>query len=80
LLLESGKFKPQRTVVVALGIDEETGGKVGATNLGYWIEDKYGKDSMCMLVDEGSGMTEVWGQVRFHNITLNTALRHASSR
>lgn len=28
LLLESGKFTPTRTVILALGIDEETGGKV----------------------------------------------------
>ena len=63
LLLESGKFEPKRSIVVALGIDEETGGKVGATNLGYWLVDKYGKDSMAMIVDEGSGIDEVLGQV-----------------
>ena len=28
LLLESGKFTPARTVILALGMDEETGGKV----------------------------------------------------
>lgn len=28
LLLERGEFTPQRTVILALGIDEETGGKV----------------------------------------------------
>jgi acetylornithine deacetylase/succinyl-diaminopimelate desuccinylase-like protein len=28
LLLESGKFNPARTVILAFGIDEETGGKV----------------------------------------------------
>lgn len=28
LLMESGKFDPTRTVILALGIDEETGGKV----------------------------------------------------
>ncbi|ORX38339.1 hypothetical protein BD324DRAFT_620480 [Kockovaella imperatae] len=63
LLLESGKFTPSRTVVLALGIDEETGGKVGAYNLGLWIEAKYGKDSMAMLVDEGNGLHEMWGQL-----------------
>ncbi|ORY35731.1 hypothetical protein BCR39DRAFT_511770 [Naematelia encephala] len=63
LLLESGKFKPTRTVVLAFGIDEETGGKVGALNLGIWLEEKYGKDSFAILVDEGSGLYEAWGQV-----------------
>jgi acetylornithine deacetylase/succinyl-diaminopimelate desuccinylase-like protein len=28
LLLESGKFQPTRTVILAFGMDEETGGKV----------------------------------------------------
>lgn len=28
LMLESGKFQPARTVVLAFGMDEETGGKV----------------------------------------------------
>lgn len=35
----------------------------GAYNLGQWIEKKYGPDSIAMLVDEGNGMKEVWGQV-----------------
>ncbi|KAL7422371.1 hypothetical protein Q5752_003017 [Cryptotrichosporon argae] len=61
LLLQSGKFTPERTVILAFGIDEETGGKVGAYHLGQWIEHKYGKDSIAMLVDEGSGVTELWG-------------------
>ena len=50
-------------MIVSLGIDEETGGKVGATNLGIWIEAKYGKDSIAMLVDEGAGMSDTWGQL-----------------
>ncbi|WWD19241.1 hypothetical protein CI109_103699 [Kwoniella shandongensis] len=63
LLLKSGKFEPTRTVILALGTDEETGGKVGALHLGQWIEEKYGKDSIAMLVDEGNGVSEVWGQL-----------------
>ncbi|WVW85410.1 hypothetical protein I302_107448 [Kwoniella bestiolae CBS 10118] len=63
LLLESGKFTPARTVILALGNDEETGGKVGAYHLNEWIEGKYGKDSIAMLVDEGNGLEEVWGQL-----------------
>jgi Gly-Xaa carboxypeptidase len=63
LLLESGKFNPARTVILALGCDEETGGKVGAYHMGQWLEAKYGKESMALIVDEGGGMGEVYGQM-----------------
>lgn len=63
LLLKSGKFTPTRTVILAFGDDEETSGKVGAHHLAVWLEKKYGKDSMAMLVDEGSEMSTVWGQL-----------------
>ncbi|KAJ9113981.1 hypothetical protein QFC22_005799 [Naganishia vaughanmartiniae] len=61
LLIESG-FKPTRSLVLAYGFDEECGGKVGAAALGKHLEKKYGKDSMFMLVDEGSGLDERYGQ------------------
>lgn len=32
--------------------------------LGQYLEEKYGKNSMLMLVDEGSGLDERFGQVR----------------
>jgi acetylornithine deacetylase/succinyl-diaminopimelate desuccinylase-like protein len=32
-------------------------------NLGIWLEEKYGKDSVAMLVDEGSNMEFLWGQL-----------------
>lgn len=32
-------------------------------NLGIWLEEKYGKDSIAMLVDEGSNMEFLWGQL-----------------
>ncbi|GHJ90046.1 hypothetical protein NliqN6_6448 [Naganishia liquefaciens] len=62
LLLEGG-YAPTRTVVIAHGFDEECGGKVGAMALGQYLEEKYGKDSMLMLVDEGSGLQERYGQM-----------------
>jgi hypothetical protein len=31
--------------------------------LNEWIENKYGKDSIAMLVDEGSGTEDIYGQV-----------------
>jgi Gly-Xaa carboxypeptidase len=35
----------------------------GAKNLGIWLEEKYGKDSIAMLVDEGSNAQYLWGQL-----------------
>lgn len=61
LLLKSGKFQPTRTLILSFGSDEETGGKVGAKNLAKWILEKYGPDSMAMIVDEGSGISPLYG-------------------
>jgi Gly-Xaa carboxypeptidase len=58
LLLEAG-IKPTRTVVLAFGHDEERGGMRGAPAIRDWLLEKYGKDSMAMLVDEGSGLASV---------------------
>jgi Gly-Xaa carboxypeptidase len=38
--------------------------KQGAYYLNEFLEAKYGKDSMWLLVDEGNGITEQYGQVR----------------
>jgi len=35
----------------------------GALYLGQWLEEKYGKDSMALLIDEGSGIEDFFGQV-----------------
>ncbi|PBK99207.1 carboxypeptidase S [Armillaria gallica] len=53
-LLAAG-FKPQRTVVFALGIDEEASGTEGAGKLAVYLESTYGVDGFAMLVDEGEG-------------------------
>lgn len=62
LLLEGG-FQPTRTVVLGFGHDEERGGMRGAPAIRDWLLNKYGKGSMAMLVDEGSGIAEVSGCV-----------------
>jgi Gly-Xaa carboxypeptidase len=61
LLLERG-FVPARTVILALGYDEEAAGR-GAGYLSEWLEAKYGADSMAMLVDEGNGLAPMYGQM-----------------
>jgi hypothetical protein len=61
-------------------------------NLAKWLEDKYGKDSMSMIVDEGTGLVEVWDQVSLRYAAIGTcpasfavytdvqALRHPGGR
>ncbi|GAA6027280.1 hypothetical protein JCM8097_002553 [Rhodosporidiobolus ruineniae] len=52
LLLEGG-FKPRRTVLISFGFDEESRGWGGAGELAKVIEQRYGKDGVAFLVDEG---------------------------
>ncbi|KAF5336103.1 hypothetical protein D9611_006330 [Ephemerocybe angulata] len=59
-LLKSG-FKPTRNLVLAFGFDEETSGLQGAGELYKVLEQKYGKDGIAMVVDEGMGYSEQYG-------------------
>ncbi|KAF8449399.1 hypothetical protein L210DRAFT_3388880 [Boletus edulis BED1] len=61
-LLERG-FEPSRTVLLAFGIDEEAGGKVGAGAINKYIIETYGPDSIAMIVDEGGGYDDLGGTV-----------------
>lgn len=60
LLLESG-WEPKRTILLSFGFDEECSGRQGASHLSKFIEDRYGKDSLAVIVDEGSGFEKTWG-------------------
>ncbi|CAL1715350.1 unnamed protein product [Somion occarium] len=51
-LLEKG-FKPQRTIVLAFGIDEERGGIVGGTGIRDYLLSAYGPNAFALLIDEG---------------------------
>ena len=46
-------WTPRRTLIIALGFDEESFGTLGAGNIGQYLEQIYGRDSMVMLLDEG---------------------------
>jgi Gly-Xaa carboxypeptidase len=59
-LLEAG-FEPKRTVLLSFGFDEECSGRQGAAQLAPFIESRYGKDGVAIIVDEGSTFEEVWG-------------------
>ena len=60
-LLAAG-FVPRRTLVLAYGFDEEISGRQGAAHLAAALLDRYGPQSIASIVDEGSGIQEMWGQ------------------
>lgn len=60
LLVDAG-FSPKRTLVLSFGFDEESAGSQGAGRLAQAILDRYGKDSVEIIVDEGSGLEKQWG-------------------
>lgn len=55
LLLKSD-FKPERTILAGFGFDEESSGRHGAAHISKFLEDKYGKNSLYAIIDEGVGL------------------------
>lgn len=60
LLLEAD-FVPTRTILLSFGFDEEISGREGAGHLAPFLVEKYGADSMAVIVDEGAGIDASWG-------------------
>ncbi|KAL3423015.1 peptidase family M20/M25/M40 [Phlyctema vagabunda] len=60
-LLLKADFSPERTVLISLGFDEESSGYAGAGTLASHILSRYGPNSIATVVDEGSGISEIWG-------------------
>ncbi|THW56508.1 carboxypeptidase S [Aureobasidium pullulans] len=60
LLLDAG-FVPTRTVLLSFGFDEEISGGQGAGTLAPFILERYGPDSLAVIVDEGAGISDEWG-------------------
>ncbi|KAI8815010.1 peptidase family M20/M25/M40 [Cladochytrium replicatum] len=61
-LLSAHGFKPERTVLLAFGHDEEIGGGKGAGYIAkHLIEEKGLKHGIEFIVDEGSGLAEHFG-------------------
>ncbi|KAI7360284.1 carboxypeptidase S [Hortaea werneckii] len=58
-LLEAG-FEPRRSIVLSFGFDEEISGTQGAGKLAEFLLQRYGRDGVAALVDEGAGMSEMW--------------------
>ncbi|GAA5905525.1 M20 family metallopeptidase [Sporobolomyces salmoneus] len=66
-LLSEG-YTPDRTIIASFGYDEEIGGARSAKYLANELEDRYGKDGIALVLDEGfTGVDEAFGQkfVRF---------------
>lgn len=60
MLTEEPDFVPQRSVIVALGFDEEAGGPFGAGYITDILYKRYGKNGILSIVDEGVlGVKEV---------------------
>lgn len=59
-LLEA-EFKPKRTLLLSFGFDEEISGRQGAGHLSKHMLERYGEDSLAVIVDEGMGISTDWG-------------------
>lgn len=53
LLAQGDAFNPERTVIFAFGFDEEAHGFLGAGSLAPFLEERYGKDGIEFILDEG---------------------------
>ena len=63
--LLSQAFQPTRTIAFAFGFDEETGGERGARQIAAHLEQKYGRNSFAMIVDEGGMGVATKGNVAY---------------
>lgn len=55
-LLVGEKYEPKRGIVVALGFDEEISGRYGASKIAAFLLEKFGKDGIYAIIDEGPGI------------------------
>lgn len=56
-LLVAQGYQPKRGIVAAFGMDEEVSGYNGAGHIGKFLEEKFGRDGIYTIVDEGGGLT-----------------------
>ncbi|KAI9699867.1 MAG: hypothetical protein M1820_007042 [Bogoriella megaspora] len=60
-LLIKAEFKPKRTLILSFGFDEEISGRQGAGHIAPFLLQKYGKQSIAAIVDEGANFEKIWG-------------------
>ncbi|KAK8864420.1 hypothetical protein IAR55_001668 [Kwoniella newhampshirensis] len=57
-------FKPERTIIISNGFDEEIGGLRGSGSISKLLEGRYGRDGVAFLIDEGfTGLSEEYGSL-----------------
>lgn len=62
ILRNEPDFQPERSVLIAVGSDEEASGRYGAKYIGDVLLERYGKDGIYSIVDEGvNGIRETDG-------------------
>ncbi|KAK2614257.1 hypothetical protein N8I77_001103 [Diaporthe amygdali] len=49
------RYTPQRTLILAFGFDEEIGGFQGARRIAEHLLERYKKDGIALVIDEGPG-------------------------
>ncbi|CEP61273.1 M20 family metallopeptidase LALA0_S02e10682g [Lachancea lanzarotensis] len=60
LLVHEPKFQPQRSIILASGFDEESGGQLGAAYIAKNLHERYGDNGILSIIDEGVvGVKEV---------------------
>lgn len=59
--LLQAEYQPKRTIVLSFGFDEECSGHQGAGHLASFLLERYGKDGVAAIVDEGMGYQEAFG-------------------
>ncbi|KAL4916842.1 hypothetical protein BDW62DRAFT_185396 [Aspergillus aurantiobrunneus] len=52
-LLSESDWQPRRTLLLAFGFDEEVGLNLGAGPISEVLEERYGNDSVAIILDEG---------------------------
>lgn len=75
-LLSNPLWIPRRTIILALGFDEECSGRRGAGHIGPYLEGLYGPDSSMYL---GDFICHVWNTVHVA-LPLSRAVQLLSSR
>lgn len=63
--LLSQSFVPRRTIVLAFGFDEETGGLRGAAALNQSLVEEWGLDSFLLVLDEGGMGIQSQGDILY---------------
>ncbi|PKK49133.1 hypothetical protein CI102_5562 [Trichoderma harzianum] len=64
-LLSQENYEPRRTVIFAFGFDEECSGFCGAASIAKHLEERYGKDGIAVILDEGGAGLQKVGDVLY---------------